>query len=49
MKKDIKINGKKHTIKTRENYAPKERVVQSKKKYNRNVDKKELRYIFGIY
>jgi hypothetical protein len=49
MKKKIKINGKEHTIKTRESYAPKERVVQSKKKYNRNADKKELRSMFGIY
>jgi hypothetical protein len=40
MKKDITINGRKHTIKTREQYAPVERVVSSKKQYKRNQEKK---------
>lgn len=48
MKKYIKINGKETVIKSRETYAPKERVVQTKKKYNRNAEKKELRSMFGI-
>jgi hypothetical protein len=49
MRKEIKLNGKKHVIKTREVYAPKERVVESKKKYNRNAEKKAMRSIIGIY
>jgi len=43
MKKDITINGRKHTIKTREQYAPVERVVSSKKQYKRNQEKKNTR------
>lgn len=35
MIKKIKINGKEHTIKVRERYAPKEQVIPNKKKYNR--------------
>ena len=42
MKKRIKINGKGFTIKVREPYAKKEKVVQSKKVYNRkNKNRKE--------
>lgn len=37
MRKDVKINGKKHTIKVREEYAPKQKVVPSKVKYNRKT------------
>lgn len=41
MKKFIKINGKRLTIKVREPYAKKEKVVQSKKIYNRKKNRKE--------
>ena len=44
MKKEVKINGKKYTIKTRETYAPKERVVSSKKQYNRNKEKTNTKH-----
>jgi len=37
MKKYYKLNGQDHVAKTREKYAPKEKVVKSKKKYNRKV------------
>ena len=35
MKKQVKINGKGFTIKVREPYAKSEKVVKSKKIYNR--------------
>lgn len=48
MKKYLKINGKEAILKARGTYAPKERAVQSKKKYDRNAEKRELRSMFGI-
>lgn len=39
MKKWLNINGKPHVIKTRELYAPKQKVVKSKKIYNRKEKK----------
>jgi hypothetical protein len=41
MKIVMTINGKETIIKIRESYAPKEKVVKSKKVYNRKVLKKE--------
>lgn len=43
MKKDITINGRKHTIKIREEHAPVERVIPTKKQYNRNKNKQNTR------
>lgn len=40
MKRYIKINGKPVVIKTREPFAPKEKVIPSKKVYNRKKLKK---------
>lgn len=39
MRKIVKINGKRITIKIREKFAPKEQVKQSKKVYNRKKNK----------
>jgi hypothetical protein len=39
MKKRLKINGELIVIKTREPYAPKEKVKQSKRVYNRKKNK----------
>lgn len=39
MRKIVKINGKQITIKTREKFAPKEQVKQSKRVYNRKKNK----------
>ena len=39
MKKYVKINNKAVVIKTREKYAPKEKVVKMKTKYNRKKEK----------
>jgi hypothetical protein len=39
MKKEVSINGKNYTIKTRTPYAPKERAVSIKKQYKRSKEK----------
>jgi ferritin-like metal-binding protein YciE len=43
MKKEITVNGRKHTIKTREQYAPVERVVDTKKQYKRSKEKQTIK------
>jgi ferritin-like metal-binding protein YciE len=45
VKKKVVINGKKHTIKTREVYAPLERVVDDVKKYKRSKEKNKIKKI----
>ncbi len=40
MKKNIVINGKPYTVRTRTEYAPKEKYIKSKKVYNRKKTKK---------
>lgn len=42
MRKIVKINGKEITIKTREQFAPKEKVKQSKKVYDRKRNKNNV-------
>jgi hypothetical protein len=42
MKRVVKINNKEYKIKTREPFAQKEKVVKSKKVYDRKKLKKEL-------
>ena len=39
MRKIVKINGKEITLKIREQFAPKEKVKQSKKVYDRKKNK----------
>lgn len=41
MRKVIKINGKEVVLKVREPFAPKTKIKQSKKKYNRKEKNKE--------